>query len=412
MGGTVLTSAVPFLLLPVLTRHLTPAEFGTLAMFMVAVSLFDPLVGFSTAGAVSRRYFDRAELDFGNYVTNCLYVLAGTLVLLTAVLTLAGTALGRLLAVPGGWLWAALLISASRYLVSLVLVLWQVGQRPAWHTVLSFVQSAGILGVSVVFVVGFGWDWRGRVIGELATLLMLATFACVVLRRDRLLRGEPSPEHLRHSLRFGAGLVPHVYGALLIAATDRILISRMIGVDATGLYVVGAQIALIITLVERSFNMAWAPWLYERLKRDQPGDRVLITRITRGYNVVILSAAVGLGLMAPMVLGILVGPQYAGAGAYVLWLSIGAAFTGMYKMVVNPLFFYSRTELLAIVTFGVGGVNVLLSIVFIRLNGPVGAAQASALSLLLSYLLTARLAARVTAAERCAKVEALNATAA
>ena len=76
--STILNRAIPFLLLPVLTRYLSPEDFGKVALFTVAVNLMLPFVGFTTDSAIGRQYFERDRIDLASYVTNCLYVLAGT----------------------------------------------------------------------------------------------------------------------------------------------------------------------------------------------------------------------------------------------------------------------------------------------------------------------------------------------
>src|SRR5438067_1618929 len=50
--GDILNRLFPFLLLPVLTRYLTPAEYGTFVMFQVVVNFLLPLVGLNVEAAV------------------------------------------------------------------------------------------------------------------------------------------------------------------------------------------------------------------------------------------------------------------------------------------------------------------------------------------------------------------------
>jgi O-antigen/teichoic acid export membrane protein len=105
--------------------------------------------------------------------------------------------------------------------------------------------------------------------------------------------------------------------------------------------------------------------------------------------------ALSLAATAPWLLGFLVGAEFGGSVQFVLWLALGAAFSGMYKMVVNQIFYVNKTHLLAMITFATGLSNLVLNYVLIRWNGAVGAAQATALSLALSYLITAWVSARV-----------------
>ena len=56
--SSVVNSAIPFLFLPILTRILTPSEYGIIAMFQISVSIVFPLVGLNLEGAIARKYYD------------------------------------------------------------------------------------------------------------------------------------------------------------------------------------------------------------------------------------------------------------------------------------------------------------------------------------------------------------------
>ena len=64
-------------------------------------------------------------------------------------------------------------------------------------------------------------------------------------------------------------------------------------------------------------------------------------------------------------------------------------------MVANYIFFAGKTAVLAWVTFVSAMMNIAFNYVLIKLNGSVGAAQASALTFLVTFLMTWALSARV-----------------
>jgi O-antigen/teichoic acid export membrane protein len=400
VGSNVLNRSIPFLLLPVLTRYLSPEDLGTVAMFALAVSLVVPLVGLNTEGAIGRQYFERDSIDLPNYIANCGYILIAT----TAAVSLAVLALGRwlgpLLAIPTGWLPVVISLAVGKFITSAVLTLWQVRNRARAYATFSFVQVVLGVGLSLYLVVALRQGWRGRVLGDAAGVAVMAVVGLAILIRGRWIRPGLDRLHLGHALRFGGGLVPHSYGAILIAATDRLLLAHLVGLGPTGLYAVGAQVAMVIGVLEHSFNQAWSPWLMAVLKRNDPRELRRVARLTRIYNIVIVALALALAAVAPWVLGFLVGPQFRGAAAFILWLALGNAFSGMYKMVVNQVFFANKTHLLAWITLGTGLVNLVLTYFLIRWNGAVGAAQGTALAFLLSYALTAWLSHRVMTAYR------------
>ena len=386
-----LTRSVPFLLLPILTRYWGPEDFGRVAMYTVALGLVSPLVGFSTEAAIGRQYFERGRIDFPNYVTNCLYILLMTSAVAGLVMIVFSPTVGAALALPSSWVGTLVVVAMARYLFNVVLTLWQLRNRVFAYASLTLGQVVFAAAISVILVVGLGYGWEGRVGGDIVSLVAASIVALGALVAAGYVKHGMCSTHLVHALKFGGGLIPHVYGGALMAVSDRLFITHMFGVGETGLYVVAAQVAMVVAVLEQSFNQAWYPWLFERLHRNVPAELARMRIIIRVYNVVIVFVALGVAFVAPPVLHVVVGRDYVAASQFVLWLALGNAFVGMYKMVANQIFFANQTQLLSVVTFASGSVNVVLNYVLIKLNGPVGAAQATAASLFLSYLLTARL---------------------
>jgi O-antigen/teichoic acid export membrane protein len=162
----------------------------------------------------------------------------------------------------------------------------------------------------------------------------------------------------------------------------------MVGIADTGVYTVGFQMGMIIEILASSFNKAYAPWLYRQLGENDAAKKREIVGFTYLYFGGILVFALLLSLFMPWFLSFFVGREFAGAARYTPWIAAGFAFSGMYYMVANYVFYGGATHLLAWVTFVTAGLNIVLNYVLIKANGAVGAAQASAAAFLVSFLLT------------------------
>jgi O-antigen/teichoic acid export membrane protein len=391
VAGAFLQRVVPFLMLPILTRYLTPAEFGVATMFLVAVNVIDPVMGLSSTSAVSRQYFERDRIDFPTYVGNCLYLFAGTVAFTALAIPIAGVRLSTMLSIPPRWMWAALSVSAGKYLITLTLTLWQVQKRPRPYVIFSVSQATATFAFALGLIIAFGLGWRGRVIGEVMSVTAFAFGAILLLRASRV-QLVVNRAYLHHAAAFGLGIVPHLYGSLMLAASDRVLLAKLTTVDIVGEYAVGAQIAQILAVLVSAFNLAWMPWYFERLKSDLPEDRARIRTVTRVYSVGVIAAAFVLTLVAKVFLAVIVGPKFHGSEQYVLWLSLGAAFGGMYTMAVNRIFYSGKTYLIPVATLSSGAVGLGLNYVLIRRLGPIGSAMSNAIAMFLCYLITLGLA--------------------
>jgi O-antigen/teichoic acid export membrane protein len=393
--SNVLSAAIPFVLMPVLTRRLLPADYGVTAMFATMLAVFSCLAGLSVHGAVSLRYFQREGFHLPTYVGTALALLAFTTSILLAVVSTFGSLIAGWVDVPVRWLLVAVLVASANFVGQVRLALWQAEGKATKHLAYSVASALANFCGSVVLVVFADLHYAGRLSAIAITALLFATISIVSLRRDGQLCLEFDPKAARDALRFGLPLVPHALGALVITLADRVLITRYVGIAHTGVYLVGAQLGMIVAIVSDAANRAYSPWLYARLGAMDEAMKRRIVRNTYLFFAGISAFALALSVIVPFALRWLVGPRFIGAGRFVFWLSFAGAFQGMYLMVTNYVFFAKRTELLAVVTFATGVFNIILNYALIRSRGAIGAAEATCGAYLVSFIGTWIVAARV-----------------
>ena len=393
--SNVLTAAIPFLLLPILTRVLTPAEYGTVAMFGIAVSMLGAFTGLSVQGAVSIRYFDQENINLSCYVASCLSILIVSTVIVFSLIFLFRSNLEKLTEVPQGWLLIAVLVSGMQFIILLRLYLWQVSKQPRKFGGLQITQSALNAGLSVWLVIVIGLGWRGR-----TSAIVIATFVVMVIAvsslwRDKWIKFPVSLAYVKDALKFGVPLIPHTLGGMLISMVDRIIVTKLLGVAETGIYTVALQVGMVLGFVTNSINQAYAPWLFERLKQRDQTQEIVIVRYTYLYFLVLSGLALLIGLSAPTILSIIAGKAFRGGSGVVIYIAMGFAFGGMYYMVTNYIFFESATGKLAFITLFAGVVNVIVTYLLVMKYGIAGAGRGFMISQAILFLGTWLLAHKV-----------------
>lgn len=393
--SAVINAAIPFLMMPILTRYLTPTDYGIVSMFTVLVGIVSPFVGLNIHGAVSVKYFDKSGTDISKYISNSLLLLVISSTIVSLVIWLFADFISRHTMFPRNWLWGVVVFSACQFVILVVMTLWQVENKALKYSIFQNLQTLLNIGLSLLFVVSLGMNWQGRINAQLITIFMFGLIGIFLLYRKKMIKLEYDQTCISHALKFGVPLIPHALGGMLISQTDRIFITNMVGVSETGIYTVGFQIGMILEILASSFNKAYAPWLYKKLTENDMLTKIKIVKITYAYFVAILLLATFIAMVSPWFLSYFVGAQFSGAYQYASWIVFGFAFHGMYYMVTNYIFYANKTHVLAIVTLITALINVVFNYILIKINGPVGAAQASALAFFTSFILTWILSARV-----------------
>jgi O-antigen/teichoic acid export membrane protein len=390
-----LNAALPLLLMPLLTRYMSPADYGLLVMFQLLCTFVSSFTGLSIHGAISRQYFLLDKPALATYVANCLLILFASTVGVVVFFVALAPLIERVSQFPAEWFWAVISASFFQFLTLTLLSLWQMEGRALAYGALQTLQSAINVGLLAWLVVGLGSGWRGGALAQVLAFAGTGLVAAWLLRAQGWLRWRIVPDHLRDAIRFGVPLIPHTIGATLIAMTDRVMIANLVSIAEAGVYTVGYQVGLVIALMQNSFNQAWVPWVYARLSGGKAEDLRAIVRFTYLYFAAILVFVVALTTAAPFVLKHLVGEQFSGAVDYVFWIGLGYAFNGMYKMVSVHIFYQSKTAVLAWVTALTAMLNLVFTYYGIKLNGAIGAAQATSLAFFVSFVLTWLVSARV-----------------
>lgn len=384
--ANILRSAIPLLLLPVLTRILSPADFGLVAMFATVQVLLFPVVGLSTRSFVTRQYFTQRR-DVPRYLTTCLVITAANSTFVVFVFWSARSALVEITGLPVAWLFLAILAAAAQFVISLCLSFWEASGQAMRVGLLEVLQAATNAGLSLVLVVGAQFGWEGRTTGQLAGILVAAGLSLLLLARAHHL-GPPGFAQARAALAFGLPLVPHGLAGATLVVADRLLIANLIDIEHAGLYTAALQVAMGIGLVIHAFNRAYTPWLYRELSRvDTAQRRRRVVRQSYGYLLVLALLGFAVAAASPWV-AILLGTTFKASAMLIPYLGVGVVMTGMYNVLAGYLMFSGRTgELSAIAIFS-AALSVVASVLLIRLNGLTGAAQAFVLTQAVLLLMT------------------------
>ncbi len=384
----VAAQAIPFLLLPVLTRVLTRAELGVLSSIEALVYVFVIVLGLNTHVAIGRSFFDHKQETLRDYVGTVLLLISLVSLPLLVLLAVLREPLGRAVEVPPNWLLVAPLIALAQIAVLVNLTLWRMRQQAIRFGVFQISLATMDIGLSLWFVLGLDGSWEGRVLAILVARVVFGGVALVHLVRRGDLRLRWVGEYAGEALRFGVPLIPHHVGMWVITVADRLLLSALVGVDATGVYASGFYVAAVIMVVQDAFAKAWTPWLYERLKIGTPAVKRRVVLATYAYCAALLVLALGLVLVAPWFVSVFLGEDFQGASGYVTWLAFAFAINGMYKCVAGYIFYERKTASLAWITSAAAVVKVALAYGLIMWAGPLGAAQSTFAAYLVSFLLT------------------------
>lgn len=382
LGSSVLNKAIPFLLLPVLTRYLTAEEYGTLAIYQVMISFGMPLVGMNMHINIDRNFFTRNKTFLARIMFNLFVVLTVSSTISLLLISIYLLADGPNFSIPDRWIYVLPLIAFANMLNTFNLTLLRNRKKASEFGLFEISRTFIDLTLTVLLIVFYGYGWEGRATGILVGSLIIGVLSVFRIWQSGYLFFKVDISQLKEILKISTPLIPHVLGGVIITLSDRIFINQMVSTSAVGIYTVGYQFGMIMTIVIMAFNKTWSPWMYELLVEKKEENKITIVKATYLMSGAFIALAFIVTGISYYLLPLMIAEEYHGSFVYVIWIAMGYAFNGIYTLVFPYGVHLGKTSYLGITTIFAAIINIVSNYYFIRFNGALGAAQAT----LLSYL--------------------------
>lgn len=369
LAGNVLTKIVSFFLLPLYTSAIDPASFGEYNLVVSVLNMAVPVCFLCVWDSVFRFAFDCEEAEGKYRVFSACFVvmLAGCVVLalgVAAAFAVFGFGRPVLVGVYG-------IMMAFQYYYAFA-------ARAFRHNGLFIASgcacSVVVLVLNVLLIVGFSFGvdalYVSYIVGVAVQLAMIES-------RERILKHlslRVSLLDVRRYLAFSSPVAGSAVATWFLGGFTQALIVAALGSYYNGLYGVASKFSSILALVMSAFQFAWSEMAYD-LSREECRRRYYTDGITEMLRFSTIGAAL-LIVAVKLVYPVMVDPSYAEGLAIVPLLLIGATanscagFLGTLYLAEKRPSFLPRTIVLA------GLVNVISSLVLVRLFGFTGAIAA------------------------------------
>jgi O-antigen/teichoic acid export membrane protein len=394
--GSVLVRGLAFLLLPVYTRYLSPAEYGVVALTVTCTVVLGMLYPLGLRGAVSRTYYEGGTVEERQERVGTLWI---AMILSAAVMALLLDRLGPSLAaavIPEipfhPYLRLAVWTAFLGVLGLTPLVLLQAQERAPAFVLVTLGAALTTTAITVWLVVrggGAAGYLQGALIGG---ALAAVPYLALTLKQIRpVFRWSI----LAPALAFSLPLVPHALAGWALEMSDRAILTRLVPLHDVGVYSLGYQLGAAMGLVTTAFNAAWVPFLFGTLKDEGEAAHPKLARLVSYYAIALCFTALGWALLVEHAITLIAGPEYREGYRITPWVVGGYVCGGLYLVPTNLLFWRRRTRVIPLVTLAAGAMNVGLNLWLVPRHGAIAAAWSTLAAYALLLVLTWWSATRV-----------------
>jgi len=343
--GELINKALPFLLLPYLTRKLGTEGFGELSYYLTILALVSIFIGLSQEGAVTRYFY-----FYGNKAID-LIVRAGyayNIVFSGICLIIAWILKSEIIAY-------ITLIATFNSFLSVQLALRQAQKQPIRYIVIQFLSSISLVIFTFLMLEYIAGN---QVINRLLALLFSSALVFSItyffinkkLKINRKFSKASYKAALLYIFSFGIPLILHQFSFFMKGQVDRIFIYKLYSTTELGVYAAGVQISSILTIFFIALNKAIIPYYYKGLKNKKLTIEKIKKYTLISLIFIIFPACICYFLPNTLFVWFL-GEGFSETQLYTILFLIGYGLTLPYLILVNYLFYYGENKLIASVTF-------------------------------------------------------------
>lgn len=382
ISGTFLSKGLEFFSIPILTRLLTPNEYGILSVFTTIISIFSIIMILNIHGCVTRYYYENKS-DYDEFIgSNIIFILTFNLLCLIIVYFFKNK-LAFFFGIDSKVLFFAVIISSLMGPFSIFLSHIQASKQSNIYFNLTFSRNTLILISTIVLTLVIKENkYLGKIYANLAISALYMIY--IMFQILKISNFNYKVKYIKYSLSYGIPLIPHSLSGLILATFDQIIINQLNGPTNTGLYSFAYQIGMVMNVIVLGMNKSWVPFFYENMQEKK---YKIIENLAEKYSNYIYCAASGLILFSKEIVVMFADERYHNVLNIIPIIVLGYVFVFLYTIYANYSFFRKKTGLISINTLIASLVNIILNYILIPIYGYMIAAVTTLVSYTLLFIL-------------------------
>ena len=384
--ASLLSKGLAIITVPIFTRLMTTEEMGVVNIYNSWHSMISVVASLSLTSGGLQLAMKEFEGERDQYLSSVLSLTSLMAILLGIIYCVAPQMWNNLMGMPT----SLMLLMFFHLLLFPAYEFWLMRQRYEYKYKSAGVMSiasailASAVSVSAVIIATQAGSTQVGVVRLYANYLIQLSIA-FALWIYIFAKGQTifSKRFWHFSLALSIPLIGNSFASQILNVSDRVMIGKMVGSSAVGIYGVLYTVSSISLLVWNSINASFVPFLFNNL--DKPEKRQRIQSTASGLLFAFSMVAFLLTLVAPEIVRIMATEEYYEAIYIMPPIAAGVFLTSITNLYSNVLIYYKKTKFIMISTIIAATVNVVMNYCGIKAFGY----QVAAYTTLIAYIIHA-----------------------
>jgi O-antigen/teichoic acid export membrane protein len=239
-----------------------------------------------------------------------------------------------------------------------------------------------VFAVSVVFIYTLNVEkYLSLIYAQISVSVILAVY--ILYDISSFISFNFRKAHFKYIVSYGGPLLFYSLSAIALSQIDKIMISKIISHEATGIYSLAFQIGSFFSMAVSAVLTAWTPNFFEDMENNR------LVSVEKGNDIIISFAflvAVFVILFGQYIVVYLSGESFISSMTFIPYLVLSMFLTFVYQLYGRSIGYSKKTIYITLIFVVSGLVNIVLNYVLIPVNGIYGAIFATIISSIILLL--------------------------
>lgn len=376
--GKICTQLITFFLLPVYTTVLSNEEYGVVDLLNTLTSLLLPIATLQIEQGVFRYLIDCRENKEKQttLITTIMRFMIIQLIICIIIFLCASPFIHNeykyfLMANLVMGMFSTILLQICRGL----------GDNPT-YAIGSFITGALTVVLNVIFIVSFHWGDYGMLGATAISNLLCSVYIFMKKKIYKYIKPKQYDKTtLKEIIKYSVPLIPNMISWWIVSASDRTIISAVIGIAQNGIYSAANKFSGVFTTLYSVFNLTWTESASININsedRDEFFSKIL-DFVIRFFGCLCL----GTIAVMPFVFNVLINEKFAEAYYQIPILILGSVFNILVSFIGSIYVAKKLTKEIAKTSVIAAIINIGVNVVLIKSIG----LYAASISTVIAYVL-------------------------
>lgn len=389
MMATILNKVVSFLMIPIYTRFLVPADYGTIELLGLTTDIIGMVVSIGIADAMYRFYFEyESDRDRNEVISTSIFTFGSIALISLFFLSFSSHFLALKMLDSQKYYYYFLMAFSSLWFNTIVQMGYsylRIQEKSGTYLIYSLCRLLFGLSLNIYLVAIVQMGVLGVLLSTLISSITFSIALVITILYKTKIRF--SFFKCKELLKYGAPLIPTNLAAFIVHASDRFFIKNYFGLSETGIYSLGYKFGnLPNNFIAAPFMQIWEIRFFKYYKDENA--HIIFGKIFTYLCFLVLFAGLGISVLIKDALMIMSASSYWSAFKIVPIILLSYIVFSFQYYFNMGIYIMKETKYLAYINMSNAVLNIILNFILISRYGIWGAAFATLICFIYKVIIT------------------------